>query len=139
MKVGFTGTRRGMTSDQRRVCIALLDALCPVELHHGDAKGADSEIHKIAADRRIHVAIHPPKKSADRAYCAANEIREEAAFMVRNRAIVDETDVLMATPSGGQPDAPNAGTWRTIRYANSVGKPTIIVMPNGELDKSNTS
>ncbi len=139
LKLGFTGTRLGMTSDQRRVCLALLDELCPIELHHGDAKGADSEIHEIAADRHIHVAIHPPKKAADRAYCAGDETRDEAAYMVRNRAIVDETDVLMATPSAGMSNAFNSGTWRTIRYAKSVGKPTFIVMPNGQLAKSNPS
>lgn len=132
MKLGFTGTRRGMTPAQRAGCIIHLQRLAPKELHHGDALGADAEMHAIAVEHDVRVVVHPPLTSAQRAFCESDVIRPELPFMTRNRAIVDETDVLLAAPHGPEAKAPRSGTWRTIRYARRSGKPVVIVHPDGE-------
>ena len=46
MKLGFTGTRRGMTSDQQIRVTLLVAELGPKEAHHGDCVGADAEFHE---------------------------------------------------------------------------------------------
>ena len=56
MKIGFTGTQKGMTHHQ---LIKLLDELCSysnIELHHGDCIGADAQAHyqsKIKKERSV--------------------------------------------------------------------------------------
>jgi hypothetical protein len=45
MKVGFTGTRKGMTPQQRVAFAELVITLRPTQAHHGDCVGADAEFH----------------------------------------------------------------------------------------------
>jgi hypothetical protein len=44
LRIGFTGTRQGMTKRQRNALRDLLAA------HHGDAVGVDAEAHDIAIE-----------------------------------------------------------------------------------------
>ena len=45
--IGFTGTRQGMTAEQKSALRNLLDGGAG-DFHHGDCIGADSEAHGIA-------------------------------------------------------------------------------------------
>ena len=134
MTVGFTGSRSGMTPEQREACATLLRDLAPIELHHGDAVGADAEAHAIATAQGIRVVVHPPVNPAHRAFSSAADVRDELEYMPRNRAIVDETDVLIAAPRLREEESRRSGTWRTIRYARSVGRPVTIISADGSLD-----
>lgn len=107
VKVGFTGTQRGVNARQRRFLAELLMELRPDEFHHGDCVGADCEAHMIAETLRVPaIVIHPPVIDKGRAFCGAHvknrgskiTWRELKQYLVRNRAIVEETDVLIAVP-----------------------------------------
>lgn len=137
MSIGFTGTRQGMTSVQLEACRALLLRLSPRECHHGDAIGADAQAHEIALAQKVRIIVHPPSRSSSRAFCSGDESRDELPYMARNRAIVDETDLLIAAPAGPAADAPHSGTWRTVRYAQRIGRPVVIIHPTGEYSHLN--
>ena len=94
MKIGFTGTRHGMTEAQRGSLRSLLgDA---GEFHHGDCIGADAQAHDIARDLGLEVVVHPPKVDTMRAWKTSDSdrIREPKPFLARNRDIVRETDMF---------------------------------------------
>jgi len=69
-----------------------------------------------------------PQIQKKRAFCEGySEIREEKPYPVRNRDIVDESDMMVACPGG--PEELRSGTWSTIRYAHKQGKEVLILMP----------
>ena len=47
MKVGFTGTRKGLTDKQKELLTEFFKNNIITELHHGDAPGSDTEAHVI--------------------------------------------------------------------------------------------
>ena len=130
MKIGFTGTSSGMSEAQRAQVLAWLKELGGTQLHHGDCIGADADAHTIARSLGLEVIVHPPTNDESRAFCrgAAAE-REPKDYLKRNKAIVDETDVLVATPYG--PEQRRSGTWSTIRYARKRGRVCYVVMRDG--------
>lgn len=134
VRYGFTGTQRGMTAAQQAAVRALL-AEAPgaaPECHHGDCIGADADFHRIAVDLGCRVVVHPPDSPAKRAWCTGHEVRPEAPYLVRNHAIVDEVDVLVATP-GEEAERLRSGTWATVRYARKRGVPVLRLRPDGTL------
>lgn len=122
-----------MTTEQRRVVRNLLCVQSLwFELHHGDCVGADAEVHEIAeAFGSVTIVSHPPKIDRLRARCVADEEREPLPYHVRNRAIVDESSLLIAAPKG--PESVGSGTWQTVRYAWAQKKPVIVAWPDGQL------
>lgn len=127
--LGFTGTRDGMTFAQM-LTVAHMVERCD-ELHHGDCVGADFDAHRLAMHHQKRVVIHPPDNDRLRARCWANEFRDEKPYLDRNRDIVDESDVLIATPK--ETCEGKGGTWYTVRYARKVGKEVNVVWPNGSV------
>lgn len=132
MKVGFTGTQRGMTRQQRRVLSWWLDSHDVEEMHHGDCVGADEEMHLLAREHRIPVVTHPPLNESRRAFCRVPGDRPAKEYLSRNRDIVDETDMLVATPAT-RDEVARSGTWMTIRYAKRRGKPVWVIPPSKEI------
>lgn len=51
-------------------------------------------------------------------------------YLQRNKVIVDRCGVLVAAPGEAQEQL-RSGTWSTIRYARRVGRPVIMVLPDG--------
>jgi hypothetical protein len=136
MKIGFTGTRSGMTLRQR---ITLNEMILPNftgEFHHGDCNGADREAHTVASRRGFRIVTHPPTNDKLRAFCVANEVRDPLPYIERNQVIVDETELLIACP-GGADEELRSGTWATIRYARKLKRPTVIVFPDGTVKAEN--
>lgn len=145
-KIGFTGSRRGLTAKQKIILSELIPPKS-FELHHGDCVGADEWAHEFVyyyGHHKKRIVVHPPSDPKLRAFCGLIkfsgdfvEIREEKEYLERNKDIVDETEYLLAFPNrdivhrgpGG------GGTWSTVRYAKSVGKPVTIVYMNGNIDK----
>lgn len=128
---GFTGTREGMTEDQKATVMALLDDPAVVEVHHGDCVGADNDFDAIARRQRVGRVIHPPSDNRLRAYCTS-EIAPmpEKPYLDRNRDIVDACTALIATPKEYTPQG-KGGTWYTVGYARLQGKKVVIVWPDG--------
>lgn len=125
-RVGFTGTRLGMSEEQLTVVESLIRNYD--WLHHGDCFGADAEAHLIAVRLGLQTKAHPPRCSTLRAFCRADVTADPKPYLVRDRDIVDETAALIATPAHRKQ---TGGTWATISFARAAGKPVTIVFPDG--------
>lgn len=134
--LAFTGTRHGMTACQRRVFEWLFIEQQPSRFHHGDCIGADVEAHDVAMMYNVAVILHPPQDESKRAYCLnALEDREPLPYLDRNHQIVDESELLIATPQTFN-EVLRSGTWSTIRYAEKTSTPFIIIYPNGIMSRT---
>lgn len=121
VRVGFTGSRTGLTDAQAQ---ALRDWLSPlkdidvVQLLHGDCVGADAQAHAIAVELGFAVTLYPPADDTLRAFCKSAASMKPSPYLTRNAAIVRDCDTLVACPTGSEPCARRAGgTWFTIREA----------------------
>lgn len=132
MKVGFTGTQRGMTDRQLSKVDSMLRALAapaPIdEFHHGDCIGADEQFHQAVNDPE-RTFIHPPEDNSKRAWCHSCHILKPKPYLERNHDIVDSVDVLIATPKTNYEEL-RSGTWATIRYAMKKDKKVMVIYPN---------
>ena len=129
-RIGFTGTRLGMTGEQLRALRDLLATFGHAVLHHGDGVGADAEAHDIAITLGWKAVSHPPINDAWRAHKVADEERAPKPYLVRNRDIVEETELLIAAPAKAVEHL-QSGTWSTVRYARRSGRPISIIRPDG--------
>jgi hypothetical protein len=132
-RIGFTGTRNGMTPEQLLGFTNTVKAFDLKEFHHGDCIGSDAEAHYHILGLFPHakIIIHPPDKNGMRAFCKpSTHIHTPLPFLRRNQEIVDETDVLIATP-GEATEQVRSGTWSTVRYALKNGRFVLIVYPDG--------
>lgn len=137
MKIGFTGSRNGMTGQQATQFMQVVLGLArPIsEFHHGDCVGADDTAHDlIRLNVGCKIVIHPPTRSVLRAWRKGDMFREEKNYIPRNCNIVDETDMLIATPNTDQ-EIMRSGTWQTVRYAKRQGKRTVIIYPDGSIEE----
>jgi hypothetical protein len=140
MKVGFTGTREGITVEQNRSLIAWAKTTGATEFHHGCCIGADSEAWDVFASgadlgfRSPKTVAHPPRlrgSICESTLHLSDEVRAAADYLARNRNIVDACEVLAACPKG--PEERRSGTWSTVRYARKQGKRVVIFWPDGEV------
>lgn len=132
MKVGITGTREGATAYQLREIRLVLSALKGTEFHHGDCLGVDEQAAKIAKEIGYKIVCHPPTSDYLRAHFAYDECRESAGYLKRDRAIVDECEVLIVVPLHTEWQ-PKGGTWYTHDYAVKRNKPFMIIWPEEKL------
>jgi hypothetical protein len=103
-----------------------------VILHHGDCIGADAQVHDIAISLDFWVVIHPPMAETQRAWRRGPHVRAPKAALDRNRDIVRESELLIAAPAEAL-EQPGSGTWSTVRYAQKLGRPVQIIMPDGSI------
>lgn len=143
--VGFTGTRRGMTSLQEATVEKILDevkslwhardlrlrveALRP-RFHHGDCVGSDAGARDVAKRCGFWTASHPPINDSLRAFTTNDETYPPADYRVRDRRIVQMAQLMLATPKFMREEV-RSGTWATIRDARKLFTPVIIVWSNG--------
>lgn len=139
--IGFTGTQRGMTFEQK-VAVYRLLRLPEYEFgkcRHGDCIGADADFHELCLQVPRQVIIHPPTDPKKRAYCLARHPTyrafvsqtDAAEYMQRNLDIVKQSRILIATPGEVQEQL-RSGTWATVRYARRC-IPVTIVYPDGSI------
>ena len=115
VSVGMTGSRNGLTAEQRQAAADWLLTIQPEWLHHGDCIGADAELDGIARELDIQTCVHPPERSDRRAYCEGDVILQPLPYLMRNQGIVAESDILLAFPDG--PEKLRSGTSSTVKYA----------------------
>jgi hypothetical protein len=128
IQIGFTGTQRGMTPRQQQHVTTILQKYKGSTLHHGDCIGADAQAHGIAKKCGLSVEIHPPINPEKRAYTKGGVTHTKKPYLERNRAIVDASDMLIATPKTAREDL-RSGTWATVRYARKQKKKIALVRP----------
>lgn len=132
LHVGFTGTRFGATEPQlARLRSELAKLGANVVAHHGDCIGADAQFHALARELGWRVVVHPPVgDDDDRARCDHDELRAPLTHMKRNKAIVLESQRMIAVPRD-MTEQPHGGTWKTVVMARKAKKPLVIVLPDG--------
>ena len=130
--LGFTGTRSGMKEPQRKTVEAILWMLKPKEVHHGDCIGADAQFHEIARKLHLRILVHPPDNPALRANCLGGIDLMPKPYRDRNVDIVQQSDFLLAAPSG--PELDRSGTWMTVRIAKGLRKLVYVIYPEGNVE-----
>lgn len=141
--IGFTGTRNGMTQQQRNMIITLikvarLKAKHPVVGLHGDCIGADADFDELCRKVGVDTWCRPCNYPNMRAYTPAKQIAKVTNPMARNRAIVADCSVLLACPPNDEEIKKGSGTWATIRYGRQRQRRDkdlnlYIAYPNGAL------
>jgi hypothetical protein len=152
IKLGFTGTRYGMTSSQLDSCTGIVQHLGIsndtniTEIHHGDCIGADAEFDLLIAEgcgffpEQITRYIHQPIRTEHVANCANRNkefykdtvLETPLGHLMRNRKIVHACNVLIATPQQ-ETDPGYGGTWYTYNFARKHNKLTYLVQPSGNV------
>jgi len=140
-KVGFTGTNKGMSPDQKekvREHLTLIKSQHPedtLEFHHGLCIGADEQAAIIAKELGFRVVSHPgnsPRNPNGTQYrsdwTGSDETREVKFFIDRDREIVDEVSEMLAAPLTRE-ERTRSGTWTTVRYAKAQHRALQMVLP----------
>ncbi len=143
MHVGFSGSRHGpATAYQRDAFLRALielrqESILPLTMlrfRHGDCLGWDALAHDIAKRLGWPITIHPPDKPMLRAFKNKGdptvEVLPPRPYLHRNRDIVQASSIVIITPDSHEPRR-HSGTWYTYEYARTVGKRTILLLPNG--------
>ena len=140
---GETGSRHGATRLQLASVGWLWSRYEIEQLHDGDCVGVDAQLFDLGMLFCVErFVIHPPTNPKNRAYRglrslaekAVSCIRREKPYFVRDRDVVDESEVIVACPNNtlDESDWANAkgGTWYTINYTLSKNKPLAVVWPH---------
>lgn len=137
--IGFTGTHRGMTKEQKAAVFMWLGGFwmshVPFEFHHGMCVGADEQAADLAFNLRSKIVAHPGMNKDGRVWLRSpfnhnDLVLPQKHFLDRNHDIVDVCDTLIATP-GEAVEQVRSGTWATIRYARKIGRKMYVVAPDG--------
>ena len=135
MRIGFTGTQKGMTDFQKHeVSMVLLfnSYICTGvsgEAHHGDCIGADAEFEELAKKEGFTTYAHPASDTGNkRAYCKSDILLPAKPALERNKDIVNAVDIMIATPKENH-EVLRSGTWATIRYAKKCGWLIHVIYP----------
>lgn len=136
-RLGFTGTRQGMTREQLATLRIVLRKHAGWWLSHGDCVGADEQLHHVAHGLGFDddsIWIHPPEEDRLRAFCGAppGRIFRPRPYKIRNMEIADLCARLVAAPAEAS-EQRRGGTWFTVRYARHLGRPIKIILPNGRV------
>jgi len=136
MKIGFTGTREGMTQKQAMevadVLFHFVRTIDEVAVHHGCCVGADDDFHKLAKWLGLPIYLHPPENDSlvvVQHFIDVPESRIEMKkpYLERNKRIVECTDVLIATPKSVA--VQKGGTWHTINCAAELNRERYVIAP----------
>jgi hypothetical protein len=128
MRIGFTGTREGMTDHQKEQFVLKMQDLSPTEFHHGDCEGADAEAHDLVREffPEVKIVVWPPKSAYRRAFKVGDETKEPESYLIRDKKIVDTVEYLFGAPKQNN-EIIRSGTWTTIRYGRKTGKPVTVL------------
>jgi len=137
MKIGFTGTRNGLTEKQNAGLFIMLQKLKEEKIEsisHGGCKGADTSFHLMISPQYVNkIFIHPGDilqfdfwNNLDGSF----KVFEPRPYLERNKTIVNDSDLMFVCPDGYK-EKIRSGTWSTYRYAKKLGKKIIIIYPDG--------
>jgi len=132
---GFTGSRKGMTQEQMASFRSLMKQFQPQGFRHGDCVGADADAHGIMLELGMEsdrIWLFPSDIVAMRAFCCGLVATRPQSPLMRNRLIVDHSDVLIATPDTSY-ERQRSGTWATVRYAKQSHRVVIVIAPCGTM------
>jgi hypothetical protein len=135
MKVGITGTRKGLSYLQTLALKVFIRDNQIEEFHHGDCKGVDVEacalIRSLSPETSIH--SYPCSLVAQRGYFNSDIERKPAHPITRNHHIVDAVDLMLIFPSS-RIEQLRSGTWATYRFTKFRKRPYRMVFPDGVVE-----
>ena len=131
MKLGFAGTRKGMSVAQRRNLAIVLSWFRGGgrEFHSGGSGDSDIEAQRMAHAAGYHVHVHPCPGVTAEGSPPDYYWHEVFPPLVRDRHIAEACYVLVAAPLRDKEQL-RSGTWATVRYAREAEKP-VIMLPRG--------
>lgn len=140
MKVGFTGTREGMTPAQKDAVYGLLDRykrlMNAEEFIHGGCPGSDREAAAYALQLGYEIIVHPGDEDQWDHYKSGegfwHRLYDPRPYLTRNGTIVADSAWMIATPKESS-EIPRGGTWHTVRLTRMERKDLTIVFPDGSL------
>lgn len=135
MRIGFTGTRYGMSKEQQECLLQILQQHTPIsEFHHGCCTGSDAQAHELVRKYfpQTKIVVHPPKNKENEAPCVGDVMLPPLDYLGRNRKIVKAVDLVIATPLEEE-EQPRGGTWFTVKYAQKNQIPHTIISPSGKV------
>lgn len=123
IKIGFTGTRHGLSEEQKNQIKLILDKYDNIVVLHGDCIGSDTDFHNLCRNenKNIKICILPPNNPTLRAFNSGDLILPEKPYLERNSDIVENSDILIACPLDKNKEELRSGTWSTIRKAKKRG------------------
>ena len=134
MRIGFIGTRMGMTAAQLKRVNEAVDRLDMCKALIGDRVGADVQFASLAYARLPATAVDcfPIASDPHRAELVRDgtTVREPSGEFEAYRQIISEADTLIIAPREMVEQQPR-GTWYSAVEAGRVGKRTIVVLPDG--------
>lgn len=135
-RLGITATQLGCSFRQRATAVLWMARLfdCGVRwMDNGDCVGGDKELGELwkAMGGKLH--LRPCTIAGKRAGLAGDVIDPPLPPLARNRTIA-AADALIAAPKGFAEEL-RSGTWATVRYARALGRPILIIWPDGTVAK----
>lgn len=134
IKIGFTGNRYGITSEQKNQIISILDKYDNLIVSHGDCVGSDTDFHNLCMNyrtehqnKKIKIHIYPPNNSKLRAFNQGDLIMDEKPYLQRNLNIIKNSSILIACPIDKNKEELRSGTWSTIRKARKLNLMIILL------------
>jgi len=141
IKYGFTGTRTGLSPEQKSQVFNLLSSHISknesIEVHHGDCVGADKEfndiclqLHQTYPNANIRIIVHPSINVAfsthsTQANSEITTIQIPLPSLMRDKLIVNQTDKIIGCPRSSK-EIIRSSTWATIRYARKHNRPIFV-------------
>lgn len=117
MKIAIVGSRtRGSEQDYQHLR-ELMDQFPATAIVSGGAVGADSLGARYAREKKLHLILHLPDWKR----------HGKSAGFIRNRAIVEDAQYVVALWDGK-----SKGTANTIEWARKAGKPVTVIGDDGE-------
>lgn len=143
MRLGFTGTRDGMSITQFDTFHQLVTQKLLIdsehEWHAGDCLGADEQstllVQKLKRDwARVETHGHPCNLRQYRAHLDYDVTHPIYPPLTRNKHIVLSSDIIFCAPREYEEVHRGSGTWATIRYARRLNRLHYLIWPDGECE-----
>ena len=132
MRIGFTGTQKGMTDAQSDTVRQILGAnFTPGSVFiHGGCIGADDEAAMQAGNIGYELWCLPSDIDNKRGNIYSFVTLPQQPPLDRNIHIVQMCEYLIAVPKHAS-EQQRSGTWHTIRRARALDRNHVIVWPSG--------
>lgn len=136
MDLGFTGTQQGpMSREQSYTVIELIAGFRrgrKLRFHHGCCIGWDDQAARFARLLGYRLIGHPPMNTEKMCSVVNDENFPPDGYISRDHHIVQVSRILIAAVKRNHEEL-RSGTWATVRYAAKIGRPGLVVWPNGDL------
>lgn len=129
-----------MTFEQKVAVTHVLRLRTPLRVHHGACEGADRDFSTLCRQFPIGQTFWPGSQEqwdwAKFAQSEGDAVEDIRPVLQRNSYIVKSSSALLVTPRRSY-EVRRSGTWATVRYARKLGRPILVIWPDGRTSKEN--